>query len=338
MRAKSSTPDFWQNQRKAREVMSELARIERILETVERLEREIGDSREILEMFEDDPGTQKELENNLGRAEKELAELEVSLVLSDPNDTKTAILTIHPGAGGVESCDWAEMLYRMYMRFFERKGFKANVLDLQVGDVAGIKDAIIEISGDYAYGMLKGESGIHRLVRVSPFDSAKRRHTSFVSVFVMPEVEDVEVTINPDDLRIDTFRAGGHGGQNVNKLSTAVRITHIPTGIVVQCQNERSQHQNKENAMKVLRSRLYAHEQEKMDKEREKLENQKTDIAWGHQIRSYVLFPYQMIKDHRTEHEQHNVEAVLDGDIEDFLNATLLWQAHPPTKPHNVTS
>ncbi len=309
--------------------MSELARVERILETVERLEREIADSREILDMFEDDPGTRKELENNLGKAEKELAELEVSLVLSDPNDTKTAILTIHPGAGGVESCDWAEMLYRMYMRFFERKGFKANVLDLQVGDVAGIKDAIIEVSGDYAYGILKGESGIHRLVRVSPFDSAKRRHTSFVSVFVMPEVEDVEVTINPDDLRIDTFRAGGHGGQNVNKLSTAVRITHIPTGIVVQCQNERSQHQNKENAMKVLRSRLYAHEQEKMDKEREKLENQKTDIAWGHQIRSYVLFPYQMIKDHRTEHEQHNVEAVLDGDIEDFLNATLLWQAHP---------
>jgi peptide chain release factor 2 len=310
--------------------MSELARVERILETVERLEREITDSREILVMFEDDPAAQKELEKNLEKAERELSELEVSLVLSDPNDTKTAIMTIHPGAGGVESCDWAEMLYRMYIRYFERKGFKANVLDLQVGDVAGIKDAIIEVSGDYAYGMLKGESGIHRLVRVSPFDSAKRRHTSFVSVFVMPEVEDVEVTINPDDLRIDTFRAGGHGGQNVNKLSTAVRITHIPTGIVVQCQNERSQHQNKENAMKVLRSRLYAHEQEKMNKEREKLENQKTDIAWGHQIRSYVLFPYQMIKDHRTEHEQHNVEAVLDGDLEDFLNATLLWQAHRP--------
>lgn len=307
--------------------MSELARIERILETVERLEHDVGEADELMEMFADDPQAQKELAGTLDRAEKDLRELEVSLVLSDPNDAKTAIMTIHPGAGGVESCDWAEMLFRMYMRYFERKGYKANVLDLQPDDVAGIKDVTIEVSGEYAYGMLKGESGIHRLVRISPFDSGRRRHTSFTSVFVMPEMEEVEVTINLDNLRIDTFRASGHGGQNVNKLSTAVRITHIPTGIVVQCQNERSQHQNKENAMKILRARVYAHEEEKQAREREKLEKQKTEIAWGHQIRSYVLFPYQMIKDHRTSHEEHNTEAVLDGEIEDFLTATLLWQA-----------
>jgi len=309
--------------------MSELSRIEKILETVERLERNVGDADELLQMFADDPAAQKELARSIDRSARELRELEVSLVLSDPNDAKTAILTIHPGAGGVESCDWAEMLYRMYMRYFERKGFKASVLDLQAGDVAGIKDATIEVSGEFAYGMLKGESGVHRLVRVSPFDSAKRRHTSFTSVFVMPEVEDVEVNINTDDLRVDAFRAGGHGGQNVNKLSTAIRITHIPTGIVAQCQNERSQHQNKENAMKILRARVYAHEQKKLDMEREKMQEAKTDIAWGHQIRSYVLFPYQMIKDHRTEHEEHNVNAVLDGELEDFLTATLLWQARP---------
>jgi peptide chain release factor 2 len=333
LREAASSPDFWNNQRKAQAQMSDLARIERILKTLERLERDIGDADELMEMFADDPGAQTELAGTLDRAERDLRELEVSLVLSDPNDTKTAIMTIHPGAGGVESCDWAEMLFRMYMRYFERVGYKAKVLDLQPGEVAGLKDVTIEVSGDYAYGMLKGESGIHRLVRISPFDSGKRRHTSFTSVFVMPEMEEVEVTINPDDLRIDTFRASGHGGQNVNKLSTAVRITHIPTGIVVQCQNERSQHQNKENAMKILRARVYAHEEEKRAREREKLEETKTDIAWGHQIRSYVLFPYQMIKDHRTEHEEHNVDAVLDGEIDEFLTTTLLWQAPPRNTP-----
>lgn len=306
-----------------------MSRIEKILEAVAGLERNLGDAEELWEMFADDPAACSELAASLDRADKELRELEVSQVLSGPNDPKTAILTIHPGAGGVESCDWAEMLYRMYLRYFERKGFKANVLDLQPGEVAGIKDAAIEVAGEFAYGMLKGESGIHRLVRVSPFDSSKRRHTSFASVFVMPEMEDVEVNINPDDLKVDTYRAGGHGGQNVNKLSTAVRITHLPSGIVVQCQNERSQHQNKENAMKVLRARIYAHEQEKLDREREKLEEAKTDIAWGHQIRSYVLFPYQMIKDHRTNHEEHNVDAVLDGELGEFLTATLLWTARP---------
>ncbi len=312
--------------------MSELSRIEKMLETLERLEFNIGEADELLQMFADDTDTLKEMAKTIKSSEKELRELEIALMLSDPNDVKTAILTIHPGAGGVESCDWAEMLYRMYMRYIERQGLKANVLDLQPGDVAGIKDAAIEVSGEYAYGMLKGESGIHRLVRVSPFDSAKRRHTSFASVFVMPEMEDVDVQINPDDLRIDTYRAGGHGGQNVNKLSTAIRITHIPTGIVVQCQNERSQHQNKENAMKVLRARIYAYEQEKQNKEREKLEKSKTDIAWGHQIRSYVLFPYQMIKDHRTNKETHNVDAFLDGDIHEFLEATLLWTAEQAKK------
>lgn len=312
--------------------MSELARLERILNTVESLEQELDDAAQMQEMFQDDDAAQKEMKVSLEMTQIELRELEVSIILADPNDSKTAIITIHPGAGGVESCDWAEMLFRMYVRYFERKNFSSNVLDLLPGEVAGIKDVTIEVKGEYAYGFLKGESGIHRLVRVSPFDSAKRRHTSFASVFVMPEMEEVEVTIDPDDLRIDTFRASGHGGQNVNKLSTAVRIKHIPSGIVVQCQNERSQHQNKENAMKILRARLYAYEEEKQAVRRAKLEETKTDIAWGHQIRSYVLFPYRMIKDHRTGHEEHNVDAVLDGEIDDFLTATLLWQAETAQK------
>ena len=249
----------------------------------------------------------------------------MKLILGDNQDIQDAILTIHPGAGGTESQDWADMLFRMYSRYIERKSFKKMILDYQPGDEAGIKDITIEIKGDYAYGMLKAEAGIHRLVRISPFDSNSRRHTSFASVFVYPSVsEDIDIEVNPNDLRIDTYRASGAGGQHVNKTDSAIRITHLPTNIVVQCQNERSQHKNKAQAMKVLKARLY---QLEIDKEKEavrELEDQKKDIGWGSQIRSYVFHPYNMVKDHRTKFESTNTQNIMDGDLDDFIRAYLM--------------
>ncbi len=279
------------------------------------------------ELFSADEAALKDLQQHTKRVERELAELERIALFRSPEDNRGAILSIHPGAGGTESCDWAEMLLRMYLRYIEKQGLTYKTLDLQTNDEAGIKDVTLEVTGPYAYGLLKSEMGVHRLVRISPFDANRRRHTSFAAVSVLPTVEEIEVAINPNDLKIETFRAGGHGGQNVNKVSSAVRITHIPTGIVVSCQNERSQFQNKQNALKVLRSRLYEYYQNQQKSELKKFDAKKTDIAWGHQIRSYVLFPYQLVKDHRTNFETHDVTGVLNGDIEGFVRAFLTMKS-----------
>ncbi len=250
---------------------------------------------------------------------------ELETLFFEKDDTRNAILTIHPGAGGTESQDWAEMLLRMYLRYSERKNFQTKILDLQEGEEAGLKSATLQIQGDYAYGIFSHELGVHRLVRISPFDANKRRHTSFAAVFAYPEIdEEIEIDISPDEIRVDTFRASGSGGQHVNVTDSAIRITHLETGIVVQCQNERSQHKNKASAMKVLKSRLYELEKRKKNKKLEKLEDAKSEIAWGNQIRSYVLHPYQLIKDLRTNVETSDTESVLDGELDEFIKASLI--------------
>ncbi len=266
----------------------------------------------------------QELEESIKFLQREVAEMEVESLLGEEDDPKDAILTIHPGAGGTEAQDWAEMLLRMYSRWLERKNYDFHIMDKQDGEEAGIKSATLEVKGKFAYGYLKAEAGVHRLVRISPFDANSRRHTSFASVFVFPEVEDdVEVEINPKDLRVDTYRASGAGGQHVNKTDSAVRITHIPSGIVAQCQTERSQHMNRESAMKILRARLYQKLKEEEAEKRSEIEKNKKKISWGSQIRSYVFQPYSMVKDHRTNVETGNVQAVMDGELDDFINAFL---------------
>ena len=265
-----------------------------------------------------------EVESEVKYLSKEIERVEFENMLNDPDDHLNAILTIHPGAGGTESQDWAQMLMRMYLRWIERSGFQSDILDLQSGEEAGIKSVTIEVKGEYAYGYLKAEIGVHRLIRISPFDANSRRHTSFASVFVYPEIENnIEVVVNQSDLRIDTYRASGAGGQHVNKTSSAVRITHIPTGIVVQCQSERSQHMNRENAMKILLSRLYQKKKEEEQKKLQELEKTKKEIAWGSQIRSYVFHPYTMVKDHRTKVETSNIHDVMDGNLDSFIQEFL---------------
>ena len=279
----------------------------------------------LLEFAETDETTLEEVEKELDDYQSIVEEVELKMILGKKEDTQNAIIAIHPGAGGTESQDWAQMLYRMYSRWAEKQDFKVDLIDMQPGDEAGIKDVTFEIQGDYAYGLAKAEVGVHRMVRISPFDANNRRHTSFASVFVYPSVNDeIEIEINPTDLRIDTYRASGAGGQHVNKTDSAVRITHISTGIVVQCQNERSQHKNKNQAMKILKARLYQAELEKEKEKNKGLEEQKKDIGWGSQIRSYVFHPYNMVKDHRTKKESSNTQAVMDGNLNSFIRAFLL--------------
>ncbi len=273
----------------------------------------------------DDEAIIPEVEALMGKARKSLKELELESVLGDPYDKNSAILSINAGAGGTEAQDWVEMIFRMYIRWAEKKGYKWEMMDILPGDEAGIKSVTVNIKGDYAYGFLKGESGVHRLVRISPFDASRRRHTSFASVSVLPEIkDDIEVDLKEGDLRIETFRASGAGGQHVNKTDSAVRITHIPTGIVVTCQNERSQHKNKAIALKILRSKLYELKRREMEEEKRKLAGEKKDIGWGNQIRSYILHPYKLVKDHRTGYETAKAEDVLDGALDPFIESYLL--------------
>jgi peptide chain release factor 2 len=288
----------------------------------------------LLELAREGENVDKDFDQGLESFGRRLEEAELQALFYEPDDIRNALMTIHPGAGGTESQDWASILLRMYLRYAERKGYKVEILDSQPGEEAGLKSATLRIEGEYAFGNLSQETGVHRLVRISPFDANKRRHTSFAAVFVYPEVDDdIDVAINPEDLRIDTFRAGGKGGQHVNTTDSAVRITHIPTGIVTQCQNERSQHKNKASAMKVLKARLYELERSKKMEKFEKLEDAKTDIAWGNQIRSYVLHPYRMIKDLRTRLETGDTDRVLDGDLDAFIKATLVYRKTKGAEP-----
>jgi peptide chain release factor 2 len=323
---------FWENKKRSEETLREVSSIKSAIEPVERIAASIVESGQLVDLAEEtgDLSVLDAVASDLASMERDLDALELSSLFSDPDDKRDVILSIHPGAGGTESMDWAAMLLRMYKRFCERRGFDARVLELLPGEEAGVKSVSMEVKGTNAYGTLKSESGVHRLVRLSPFDAAHRRHTSFASVFVYPEIEnDVEVEIRDDDIRVDTYRASGAGGQHVNKTDSAVRITHVPSGIVVQCQSERSQHRNRDNAMKILRARLY---HLKLEEERARLskmiESQK-EIAWGSQIRSYVLHPYTLAKDHRTSVETSSVHEVLDGDIEEFIEAYLHKYASP---------
>ncbi|MEE8377243.1 MAG: peptide chain release factor 2 [Candidatus Aminicenantaceae bacterium] len=319
-----SSPEIWKDQKRFQSLQQNKKRLERTLQSYSNIEEKKEELDVCLELADEGENIETEVAQIISDFASELNKAELQTLFFDRDDPRNAILTIHPGAGGTESQDWAQMLLRMYLRFSERKGYKTEILDTQYGEEAGIKSATVRIQGDYAYGNLSQESGVHRLVRISPFDANRRRHTSFAAIFVYPEVDnDIEVEINPDDLRIDTYRSSGKGGQHVNVTDSAVRITHTPTGIVVQCQNERSQHKNKASAMKVLKARLYELEKKKKQEKLEKLEDAKSEIAWGNQIRSYVLHPYKLIKDLRTNTEINNVEKVLDGDIDEFIKACL---------------
>ncbi len=323
------SPDFWNDQDKAKNIQKELGQLQELIESWEKNFNDLEEADMLLEMAveERDEDTQQEVAGSIKQLRARVDEVELECMFSGEHDGNNAILTIHAGAGGTEAQDWVSMLMRMYLRWAEDRGFASSILDYLAGDEAGVKSVTIMVKGNNGYGLLRSEVGIHRLVRISPFDASGRRHTSFASVMVMPELDDtIEVDINEKDLRIDTYRASGAGGQHVNKTDSAIRITHLPSGIVVQCQNERSQHRNKDMAMKMLMARLYEKEKEEQAKEQENLHGDKKEIAWGSQIRSYVLQPYRLIKDHRTGHEDGNVDAVLDGRLDPFIKSYLLWQ------------
>ncbi len=327
LEAKLASPGFWDNQEKARSVIQELKKARAVVDPYFECRKEFDELNELLVLVEDE-GSAKEVKESLQKLERDIDSLEFKSLMSGQRDMNNAILSLHAGAGGTESCDWASMLLRMYSMWAESNGYKTKIIDVLPGEEAGVKSAVMIVTGDYAFGYLKSEIGVHRLVRISPFDANKRRHTSFASVDVIPEVEDdIDVDINESELRIDTYRSSGAGGQHVNVTDSAVRITHLPTGIVTQCQNERSQHKNKATAMKVLKAKLYELKAEERRKEIEAEYSKKRKIEWGSQIRSYVMHPYSMVKDHRTSCETSNVNAVMNGALVDFIEAFLKWRA-----------
>jgi peptide chain release factor 2 len=323
----ASDPNLWSNPQKSQQVMREKKRLEDMLANETDLVRHSDDISAYFDLAREGESVDADLRREIDSLRQLVDRLETETLLSGENDARNAIVTIHPGAGGTESQDWADMLLRMYLRWAERQGFQTVLYDYQPGEEAGLKSATFAVNGEYAFGMLTSEIGVHRLVRISPFDQAKRRHTSFASVFVSPEIDDnIDIVIKPEDLRIDTYRSSGKGGQHVNTTDSAVRITHIPTGIVAACQNERSQHKNKDRAMSMLRSKLYESELEKKRAATKKIEDSKLDIDFGSQIRSYVLQPYRLIKDHRTKMEVGDVDRVIDGDLQPFIRAYLLMR------------
>jgi peptide chain release factor 2 len=329
LKEKAKTSEFWNNPEKAQEDTKLQNSIEKKLSPWLEIRQEIIDFPDLIEMTIEEKGDNalEELNQEFSFLSSKLEDLEILGALSGPDDFSNAFFNIHPGAGGTESQDWAEILFRMYSRYFENKGFKVDMVDYQEGEGAGLKNVTLHVQGDYAFGYLKGENGVHRLVRISPFDSNKRRHTSFASVHVEPELDDnIDIVIDEKDLRVDTYRSSGAGGQHVNKTDSAVRMIHIPSGIVVQCQNERSQIKNRGTAMKMLKAKLYELEKQKNAEEAAKKSGEKKDIAWGSQIRSYVFHPYNMIKDHRTDHETANIGPVMDGDLDSFIMAFLRSQ------------
>ncbi len=328
LEASSGKADFWENREKAEKAMARLKRLKSRYEPWRKLVAELEDVQALLSLAleAEEESMEAEVQKAIDSVSASYEKLRVLELLGEETDGASAFVTIHSGAGGTESCDWTAMLYRMYGRWVEQRGFKMTLLDIQEAE-GGIKSVDVQVDGDYAHGLLKGEGGIHRLVRISPFDSAGRRHTSFASVYVSPVFDDdIEVDIKPEDIRVDTYRASGAGGQHVNKTSSAVRMTHLETGIVVQCQNERSQLKNRATAMKVLKSRLYEFYRQKQDEERAEGAAEKKDIGWGSQIRSYVFHPYTMVKDLRTRHETGNIQAVMDGDLDPFIDAYLRWR------------
>ncbi len=324
----SAKPDFWNDQERAQKVLRRRSRVEAAAEKADRFRRDVDDAGVLIEFASEDEASLAELRTAVERLGREVEEAETDMLLSGPNDARDAIVTINAGAGGTDAQDWAEMLMRMYVRWTERHGFKAEIVDEQPGKEAGIKGATFTVAGEYAYGLLSAEAGVHRLVRQSPFNAGSSRETSFASVFVYPDIEeDIEIEVQDKDLRVDTYRSSGAGGQHVNVTDSAVRITHLPTNIVVTCQNQRSQHQNREVAMRILKSRLYELEIQKRHSETAQLEETKRDISFGSQIRNYVLHPYRLAKDVRTKHETSDVDAVLDGEIDEFIKQYLILKS-----------